>query len=101
VKPVRSRAALLSRLERLEGRVLRQSHTVRVRFGRLRRLPQEYKGERHVVITKELGNRNGQEWVEYEEMPGPDPNPQKRRNGASDLIDVRYVEAYPFQGDSV
>jgi len=44
-----------------------------LRFGHLRRLPPDYKGEKHVVIAKQLPNRNGEEWVEFEEVPGPDP----------------------------
>ena len=38
-------------------------------------LPEDYKGERHIVVAKELPSQNGQEWVEFEEVLGPDPNP--------------------------
>jgi hypothetical protein len=38
--------------------------------GHLKRLPPEYKGQRHIVIAKQLPNVGGQEWVEYKERPG-------------------------------
>jgi hypothetical protein len=72
----RSRGGLLTRLERLESCVVREEHRFKVRFGRLKRLPQDYKGEKHVVIAKQLPSRNGQEWVEFEELPGADPHPK-------------------------
>ena len=37
----------------------------------LRRLPQDFKGERHAVIAKHLPSQSGQEWVDFEEVPGP------------------------------
>ena len=68
-----TKSTLLARLERLESRaaVFRR---LKVRFGNLRRLPRDYKGERHLVIAKHLPSRSGQEWVEFEEAPGPDPS---------------------------
>ena len=29
-----------------------------------------------MVIAKHLPSRSGQEWVEFEEVPGPDPSPE-------------------------
>jgi hypothetical protein len=54
---------------------------LRLRFGYVRRLPEGYIGERHLVIAKHLPERNGQEWVEFEEAPGrapaePPPDPR-------------------------
>jgi hypothetical protein len=46
---------------------------IQVRFGHLRRLPADFPGERHVEIGQRLPDRNGQEWVEFEEVPGPAP----------------------------
>ena len=66
------RGTLLSRLERLEVRTV-GLRRVKVRFGKLRQLPEDYKGERHVIVAKQLPSRNGQEWVEFEEVAGPDP----------------------------
>jgi len=71
---------------------------VKVRFGDLRRLPQDYKGERHVVVGKQLPSKNGQEWVEFEEVPGPDPNPQQqppRLGSVPTHIDVLFVASHP------
>ena len=44
-----------------------------LRLGDLRRLPAGYQGERHVIVAKHLPDRNGQKWVEFEEVPGPGP----------------------------
>ena len=92
----RSRGTLISRLERLEVRTA-GSHRVIVRLGHLRRLPQDYKGERHTIIAKHLPSRNGQEWVEFEEVAGPDPNPpQKLQPGSVPThISVMFVAPYP------
>jgi len=93
----RTRGTLLSRLERLEVRTAEASRKIQIRFGYLRRLPAEYVGERHTVVAKELPSRNGQEWVEFEEVPGPDPNPQQQsaRLGVPTQIDVLFVAPHP------
>src|ERR1700730_1125301 len=63
------RAALRSRLERLEVRVEpKKPHFFR--SGYLKTLPADYVGERHVVIVKREPSGNG-EWCEFEERPGP------------------------------
>ena len=69
----RTRNMLVARLERLELRAA-VFRTLKTRFGNLRRLPPDYVGERHMVIAKHLSSRSGQEWVEFEESPGPDPS---------------------------
>jgi hypothetical protein len=92
-----TRAGLLARLERLEVRTAPE-HRIKLRFGNLKRLPQDYQGERHVVISKHLPNRGDQEWVEFEEVPGPDPNPPQRpARGLPIHLDVMLVEAYPWR----
>ena len=88
----RTRAGLLTRLERLESRSA-AFRPIKVRFGDLQRLPPDYTGEKHIAMTKQLPNRGDQEWVEYEERPGPDPTPPFR--GRTECIDVVFVEAYP------
>ena len=98
----RSRGTLLSRLERLEVRTAAALDVVRIRYGNLRRLPADYKGERHVIVSKELPSQNGQEWVEFEEVPGPNPNPPQQpaqRGNFPIHIDVHYVEPYPRPDD--
>ena len=95
----RTRAALLGRLDRLEVQtaVLRP---IKIRFGHLRRLLQDYKGERHVIVAKQLPSRNGQEWVEFEEVPGPDPSRLQEQGGQGSVptqIDLMLVAPYPRQ----
>jgi hypothetical protein len=88
-----SNAKLLSRLEELESR-RQASLGPRFTYGYLvRRLPQDYKGERHEVITKRLIDENGVERLEWEEREGPDPQP--KGTGPVTVIDVIYVKPYP------
>ena len=68
------RAALRSRLERLEVKVEpKKPHFFR--SGYLETLPPDYVGERHVVIVKRepRGASGNFEWCEFEERPGPAP----------------------------
>src|SRR6185437_3438288 len=46
---------------------------IQVRLGHLRCLPSDYHGERHIAVTERLPDRDGWEWVEYAEVPGPAP----------------------------
>ena len=87
---------LLRRLERLEFRNA-ASCSIKIRFGNLRRLPEDYKGERHVVVAQHLPSQNGQERVEFEEVPGPDPKPPQvqDRRGIPARVDVMFVAPYP------
>ena len=68
------RAALRSRLERLEVRVEPKKPQL-FRSGYLKTLPADYVGERHVAVVKrEPGRASGNfEWCEFEERPGPAP----------------------------
>jgi len=96
------RAGLLSRLERLESRTAAvTSGPLKVRFGDLRRLPPDYKGEKHIVVAQELPSRNGQEWVEFEEVPGPDPNLQKRTAGDPNRLDVMFVSRHASELEAI
>ena len=95
----RTRVALLGRLERLESHAAAVAPTIKLCFGHLRRLPRDYQGEKHVVVTKQLPNKNGQEWVEFEEVPGPDPNPPKRNHTIPDRLDIVYVKPHPHEGE--
>jgi hypothetical protein len=94
--------ALITRLARLESRTSSQECRVTVRFGHLKRLPPEYVGERHIIVARELPNQGEHEWVEFEEMPGADPDspePVRYRGGRpiSSRLDVVFVAAYPQQ----
>src|SRR5205085_9928553 len=33
----------------------------------------EYTGVRHIIVARELPSKGNQEWVAFEEVPGPDP----------------------------
>jgi hypothetical protein len=47
------------------------------------------------VIAKHLPSQSGQEWVEFEEVPGPDPSPpQELKFGQPRYIDVVLVAPY-------
>ena len=96
MRKTHTRGSLLSRLEQLEVQTA-ASAQVQVRIGKLRRLPADYMGERHVIVAKQLPSRNGPEWVEFEEIAGPDPNPpaEQWQRGLSTLISVRLVAPDP------
>ncbi len=64
---------------------------IRFRFGYLHCLPNDYRGERHRIVTRSLPDQNGQEWVEYEEVPGPAPSVTGQILGCDLLIDVVFV----------
>ena len=99
----RKRGTLLTRLERLESRANAVRHRSRSRMGHLKRLPPEYKGECHIVIAKQLPNIGDQEWVEYEERPGPEP-PQDRNAPPEcrDMLDIMFVAPHPrVEGEHV
>jgi hypothetical protein len=68
------RAALRSRLERLEVRVEPKKPQL-IRSGYLKTLSPDYVGERHVAIVKQAPAEapGGVEWREFEERPGPAP----------------------------
>jgi hypothetical protein len=96
---------LLTRVNRLETRITVGQQSFKIRFGDLKRLPPDYKGERHVIITRQLPDRGGNEWVEFQEVPGPEPNaPQPTPLGSARALerrlDIRFVEAYPWSDDA-
>jgi hypothetical protein len=64
----RTGRTLLARLERLELLAMGVPETKLI-LGNVRRLPKDYRGERHTVIAKHLPNQGDQEWVEFEEVP--------------------------------
>jgi hypothetical protein len=67
------RRSLLVRLERLEVRP-EVSKPLLLRYGWLHVLPDDYTGERHIVIVKREPTKSPNiEWCEFEERPGRGP----------------------------
>jgi len=65
--------ALVARLERLESRPETKALPA-FRYGRLRPLPDDYVGERHIVTLKSEPTRSPHiEWCEFEERQGKGP----------------------------
>jgi len=69
---------LLARLERLESRVT-PPRVPPLRYGYLTSLPDDYTGDRHVVIVSRTTQSNGTELCEFEERPGPAPAQKEDR----------------------
>src|ERR1700686_4760860 len=65
------KTTLLRRLQKLEARTETETLPF-VRYGWVKMLPQEFSGERHVVIVKRepTGSARAQ-WCEFEERAGP------------------------------
>ena len=64
------RVALISRLKRLEATTA--GRTVVYRYGCLQALPNDFVGDRHVVIVKQQSTGSPySEWCDFEERPGP------------------------------
>ena len=84
------RAALRSRLEKLEVAVEREKPQL-IRCGYLKTLPTDYVGERHVVIVKREPSGKG-EWCEFEERHGPAPVDAQEDDGITIYIIYRECE---------
>ena len=66
------KSSIRVRVERLEART--KALTIPpFRSGYLTVLPEEYTGERHVIIVRSEPNGLHGEWCEFEERPGPAP----------------------------
>ena len=67
------KSSLISRLERLEARPEARS-PLRLCYGWVTYLPEDYTGERHTIIVKrEPTSSPYVEWCHFEERPGPAP----------------------------
>jgi hypothetical protein len=55
-------------------------------------LPGDYQGERHIEITHCLLDQNGQKWVEFTEVPGPEPSLPPQDSRLARCVDVVFVE---------
>jgi hypothetical protein len=80
-------ATLKSRLKRLEVQT-RQAERAIIKIGRLKQLPDDYTGPRHVVdVDRNAARSPNDETFEFEERPGPAP-----RSCRDDTIRI-YVSA--------
>ena len=67
--------------------------SMHVRFGNLRRLPEDYQGQRHSEFARCLPDQDGREWVEYVEVPGPEPSQPPRDPWLPISIDVIFFDS--------
>ena len=89
---MRSMVFRLARLERL-NRLRSGPQRVRVQYGNLKTLPDDYTGPRHVVTVCQLPpGLGGEELFEWEERPGPGPASTVTDANDEVLIRVCYVE---------
>ncbi len=86
----------LARLERL-NRLSTAPQRLRVQYGYLTALPDDYIGPRHVVTVRQLppgpGAYSGEDWFEWEERPGPEPASNAASRDDEILVHVCYVDA--------
>jgi len=69
---VRSVVFRLARLERL-NRLRTAPRRLRIQYGYLKTLPDDYTGPRHVATVRQLPpGPGGQDWFDWEERPGPE-----------------------------
>ena len=70
---MRSVVSRLARLERL-NRLSTGPKRLRIQYGYLKTLPDDYRGPRHTVTVRQLPPvEPGQDWFEWEERAGPEP----------------------------
>ena len=92
---MRSVVSRLARLERL-SRLSTAPQRLRIQYGYLKTLPDDYIGPRHVVTVKQLPPRpDGEDRFEWEERPGPEPASNASDPDDDLLVRVCYVERTP------
>jgi hypothetical protein len=95
---MRSVVSRLARLERLST-LSTAPKRLRIQYGYLKTLPDDYIGPRHTVTAGRLppgwGASSGEAWFEWEERPGP--GPASNATGPNDeiVVQVHYVEKRP------
>jgi hypothetical protein len=92
---VRSVVSRLARLERL-NRLSTVPQRLRVQYGYLKTLPEDYTGPRHVVTVRRIPPvEPGEDGYEWEERPGPEP--VSHASGPDDelVIQMCYVDMKP------
>ena len=87
--------AIARRLRRLENRnALRTAaQRLRIQYGYLKTLPDDYTGPRHTVAVQQLAtDAVGHEWFEWEERPGRATAANVTVSNDETLVHVCYVE---------
>jgi len=92
---------VVSRLARLEqfNRLRWKPKRIRLEYGFLKHLPEDYTGPRHTVTVRRIPPawRTGsdEDWYEWEDRPGPEPVSHATGSDDELVIQVRYVEGKP------
>ena len=88
-------ARLRTRLAKLEvTRTIETEKRLVIRFGRLKQLPTDYQGERHVATVAGPGSDPAHpDRYEFEERPGPDPRPAETGGTGERVLTVLFVTA--------
>jgi len=81
----------LRRLEQIDRRA-RRPHLI-VQIGRIKKLPEDYEGERHVVTVSKALDDYGRDRHEWEERPGPGP-----ASDATDANDEQVLRVFIVDG---
>jgi hypothetical protein len=74
---------------------------LRIPYGYLKALPDDYTGPRHIVMVKQTPPEElppaerAVNWFEWEERPGPESASTASRPNDEVLVQVRYGEAKP------
>ena len=94
---MRSVVSRLARLEQL-NRLSTAPKRLRIQYGYLKTLPDDYIGPRHVVTVKQIPpeelppSSRAEAWFEWEERPGPEPASNATGPNDEVLVRVSYVE---------
>jgi hypothetical protein len=100
---MRSLVSRLARLERL-NRLSTAPKRLRIQYGYLKTLPEDYTGPRHVVTVKEIPpedlppSSRAEAWFEWQERPGLEPASDATGPNDDFVIQVCYVEAKGLHG---
>jgi hypothetical protein len=89
------KAALLKRLKRLEQvQATEDLPSVEFQVGFVKRLPDEYTGNRHLLTI----GRDADGMYQWEERPGPEPNKDKRNSVPPFRVVLASPEECPAAG---
>jgi hypothetical protein len=99
--------SVVSRLARLEraNRLSTAPKRLRLQYGFLKTLPEDYVGPRHTVTVRQIApawpTYSGGDWFEWEERPGRGPEPASNATRSIDeiLVHVCYVEKSAVRAD--